>query len=97
MSFSFKTEVLRRLEVLMAQGEETSKLLKELLVTIDDLKAKVETETTVEKSAVVLLASLAAQLRAIATDPAKIQALADQLDANNKELSDAVIANTPAA
>ena len=71
-------------------------LLEELKMSIDELKAKVDAETTVNKSAIALLNGLAAQLREIATDPAKVQALADQLDANTKELSEAVTANTPA-
>jgi len=70
--------------------------LEELKMSIDELKAKVDAETTVNKSAIALLNGLAAQLREIATDPAKVQALADQLDANTKELSEAVTANTPA-
>jgi len=48
-------------------------------------------------SAVTLLGSLSQQIRELSTDPAALQALADQLDANTQQLADAVVANTPAA
>jgi hypothetical protein len=60
------------------------------------LAAEVSENTDAVQSASALLTSLSDQLRAAATDPAAVQALADQLDANNAALSDAVAANTPA-
>lgn len=48
-------------------------------------------------SAVALLGNLSQQIRDLSTDPAALQALADQLDANTQQLAEAVVANTPAA
>lgn len=48
-------------------------------------------------SAVALLGNLSQQIRDAGNDPAAIQALADQLDANTQALAQAVVANTPAA
>lgn len=66
-------------------------------MTLDDLKAKVDNEATVEQSAITLLQGLSAQIKANANDPAKLQALADEVDANATSLAAAVTANTPAA
>ncbi len=66
-----------------------------ILMTLDELKAKVQANTDVTTSAVTLINGLAEQLRAIATDPVAIQALADQLDAADKSLAAAIQANTP--
>lgn len=73
--------------------------LNKIMKTIDELIAAVQAEKTVTDSAVALLNGLSSQLKvAIATgDPAKLQALSDSIDAQTKELSDAVAANTPAA
>ena len=65
--------------------------------TLDDLQQKVNAETSVEQSAITLMQGLSEQLKAAQNDPAKIQALADQLDANQAALAAAVAANTPAA
>lgn len=70
-----------------------------MAATLDDLVTKVTNLKTVDDSVVALLQGLSAQLKAAiaANDPAKIQAVADALDAQTAELSDAVTANTPAA
>lgn len=70
---------------------------RRLLMTLDDLAKQVQANTDVEASAVTLIQGLAAQLKASANDPAKIQALADQLSASAAPLAAAVAANTPAA
>lgn len=62
---------------------------------IDQLKAKVDAETTVVASTITLLGSLSAQIAAAKNDPAKIQAIADEIDANSVALAQAVQANTP--
>ncbi len=46
--------------------------------------------------AVALLGELAQMIRDNATDPAALNALADQLDSKGTELAEAVTANTPA-
>lgn len=66
-------------------------------MTLDELKAKVDAQTTVIKSAETLLGQLAQMLRDAANDPAKVQAIADELDANTSELAASIQANTPAA
>ena len=64
---------------------------------LDRLKASVEAENTVIASAEALLAGLAQQIRDLASDPAALNALADEVDAKTAELSAAVTANTPTA
>jgi len=62
--------------------------------TLDDLKAKVDAEVTLEQSAETLLAGLATQLAAAKNDPVKIQAIADELDTNSASFAAAITANT---
>lgn len=82
-------ELLRRIIV----NQET------IMATLADITAAVAAEKTVEDSVVTLLQQLAQQLKdALANnDPAAMQAVVDQINANAKALSDAVTANTPAA
>lgn len=70
---------------------------RRIRMTLDDLKAKVDAQTTVIKSAETLLGQLSTLIRDNSNDPVKLQAIADELDANSAELSAAVAANTPAA
>lgn len=70
--------------------------LTETQMTLDELKTKVEAENTVIDSAMTLLNGLSAQIRDLSTDPAKLQALADEIDAKTAALSASVAANTPA-
>lgn len=76
---------------LLVQGETT------MAGNLDALTAEVANETTVEKSALKLIQSFAAQLDAAGTDPVALAALASTLKANDTELAAAVAANTPAA
>lgn len=64
---------------------------------LDTLTAEVARNTTVEKSALVLIQGFAKQLADAGTDPVKLKALSDSLAANDNELAAAVAANTPAA
>ena len=64
---------------------------------LDRLTEEVRQTNAVSASAVALIKGLADQLRATKDDPAKIAALADELDAKTNELSAAVAENTPAA
>ena len=66
------------------------------MADLTPLATEIAALTTVVDSAVALIDSLADQLEAAKTDPAAIQALADSLRAQKTELSDAVVANTPA-
>jgi hypothetical protein len=71
--------------------------LKMAEATLDDLQTSVAAETTVEQSAMTLLKGLSDKLTAAGTDPAKITALKNEIDANAQALADAVAANTPGA
>jgi hypothetical protein len=82
-------EILKLLRAIHAQGQA-------MALTLDDLKAKVQRNTTVAQSALTLIQGISQRLKDAAGDPAKIQALADELDATDIALADAVSANTPA-
>jgi len=68
-----------------------------LMGLIDDLAADVTAQTTVIGSVETLLQNLSSQLAAAGTDPVKLQAVKDALDANTSRLAAAVQANTPSA
>lgn len=78
---------------------DTQRMLREMMMTLEDLKTKVTNETQVEQAGIVLMQGLSQQLKdaLAANDPAAVQALADQLDANAAAMSQAITANTPAA
>jgi len=61
---------------------------------LDDLKREVQESKSVTEGATVLIQSLADQIRANKDDPAALEQLARDLDAQTKPLSDAVQANT---
>src|SRR6266550_4672241 len=86
-SLLFRIDV--KVDQLLSQGEKAMAL-------IDDVVADVHAQKTVTDSAVALLMQLKAALDAACTDPAKLQEVKDLLDANTKEIADAVTANTPA-
>src|SRR6266404_2637434 len=99
-------------------NDEIKTALEKIMSLIDDLQVKaqatlaqVTSDTNLDNSMAtvvnnqnVLIASLQAQLAAAGTDPAKLQALSDTIDAilktdtsNAAIVSGAVAANTPAA
>ena len=84
------TQILSGITQLLSKQEATK-------VTLDELQVQVTANTTVEQSAITLIQGLAAQLAAAATDPAKVQALADQLNTSATSLAAAIAANTPVA
>lgn len=63
---------------------------------MDDLKAAVAKARTVEASAVALITGLAERIRNAAQDPAELETLAQELDAQTDSLSAAITANTAA-
>ncbi len=65
------------------------------MADLSRLTAEVEESRTVQDSAIALLVNLSDMLRAAAGDPAEVNALADQLDAQTNALAAAVTANTP--
>lgn len=83
-------DILSLLTTVNAQGVQT-------MHELDTLTAKVAETTTVEQSAIELLNGLGAQIAAMKTDPAALQALADSLSAKSSDLAAAITANTPAA
>ena len=64
---------------------------------MDTLTAQVAATKTVAESAITLIQGLKAQLDAAGTDPVALKALSDSLADTDKQLADAVTANTPAA
>jgi hypothetical protein len=61
------------------------------------LTEEVEEHTTVAESAITLIKGLSQLIKDAGTDPAKLKALTDKLDAQNAALAAAVSENTPAA
>lgn len=66
-------------------------------MTLDEVLVKVTDLNTVEGSVETLLTDIAGQLRQNAGNPAKIQSIADQLDARKAAAGAAVAANTDLA
>ena len=64
---------------------------------LDALTREVHETSSVIESAIALLNGLGAAVRAAASDPAAVQALADELDAKQAALAAAIAANTIAA
>jgi cell division protein FtsB len=82
--------ILSALQLDLRQGDM-------IMADLSKLEADVEQVKTVEASAITLLQGLKAQLDAAGTDPVKLKALSDQLEASSSDLAAAVVANTPAA
>lgn len=78
-----------KLDQIITQGEVT-------MADLTALTAEVTRNTEVDQSAITLLNGLAAQIESLKTDPAALQALADQLKNSSDQLAAAVTANTPA-
>ena len=76
---------------------------KLIMAALDDLKAAVAAEQTVEQSAITLLNGLTGQLQALvaasngSVSAADIEAVVASVNANKDGLAAAVAANTPAA
>jgi hypothetical protein len=83
--------------ILQQQGVEMS-ISKQQWETI---KQNVAQETSVRQSVITLMGQMKAQLDSLAQqdsiDPADVQAVSDQIAANQTALADAVAQNTPAA
>lgn len=97
--FEARCEVMRRLDALDQKIDLVLQDMETIMATMDALKAAVQRNTDVDASVVTLLQGISQQLKdaQAANDPAAIQGVIDQLDANTKAMSDAVTANTPAA
>jgi hypothetical protein len=89
-------ERLRRIERMLGNIHERQELI---MATLEDLKASVQKNSDAEASVVTLLSGISQQLKdaQAANDPAALQAVIDQIDANTASAAAAVVANTPAA
>lgn len=69
-----------------------------LMSALDDLKAEVERNTSLEQSAVTLIQGIAQQLKdaLAANDPVALQDLTTKLSSSADALAAAITANTPA-
>lgn len=76
---------------------EIKKELKKMARHMEALTAAVRKNTDATASATAMIHGLAQQIRDAAGDPAAIEALANEIDAAADQLSEAVLANTPAA
>lgn len=85
-------------EAVTGRLETILKLQEELMSALDDLKAEVERNTSVEQSAVVLIQGLAQQLKDALEhdDTAALQDLTAKLSSSADALAAAVAANTAA-
>lgn len=95
-----RCEVMRRLEALQdLNGLILATLENAIMPTMEDLKAAVTRNTSVDDSVLALLQGLSQQLKdaLAANNPQAIADVIAQLDANTQKMTDAVTANTPAA
>jgi hypothetical protein len=91
MKFRIYKELIRiRKQLTIIENKEN-----EMSAELDALTLEVADTNTIMQSAIVLIQGLAAQLQAIANDPAAILQLAADLDAQSDALAAAVAANTP--
>jgi predicted Zn-dependent peptidase len=84
--------VERRLITLLAAIANLESLMSQEL---DDLKREVQESRSVTEGAAALISGLADQIRDAKDDPAALEELAQQLDAQTQQLASAVTANTP--
>ena len=91
------TELTLAFDALGAKLEFLTRKETDMSAEVDNLRASVAHISQVGDSAMALINGLAEQLRNIATDPAAITALADELNAKADAIAADVVANTPAA
>jgi len=83
------TAIVRTFASIEIEGTEV------MSAQLDQLASEVERVRSVQQSAVTLIQGLAQKLQDAGTDPAQVQALADELRASADQLAAAVSANTP--
>lgn len=81
-------DIITKLAALESHMNETDAKIAELLQAVTD-------QGTVIESAITLLTGLTAQLEAAKDDPAQIQAIIEQVNAQKDALAGAVAAGTP--
>jgi methyl-accepting chemotaxis protein len=84
----FRFEILRLLRKIL-------KGMKKMAIDMQELKDVVEQNTTLSQSLIALATQIADKLDEVADDPAEVRAFAAQIRANNQNMSDWVLANTP--
>jgi len=89
------TRIHRKLNYLIRESKYQRTVGGALMALIDDLVTKVEAQTTVVTSVEELLVHLSQMIADAGTDPVKLQAVIDTVDANTARLTAAVTANTP--
>lgn len=96
--------ILRSLQTIQSQLAAIQKTEGQITMEIDDLVAAVAKEKTVEDSTVALLTTLTGKINTLvqnATDLAALKAaitgVTASVNSDTQALSDAVVANTPAA
>lgn len=67
-----------------------------IMASVQQVADAVAAETTVEQSVITLLDQIKAALDQAKTDPAALDAIIQQIDANKQALAEAVTRNTPA-
>lgn len=82
--------ILSLLQRLITQGEK-------MAADLTALEAQVKANTDAEESAVQVLTQLHDMLVAAQGDPARVQAVIDQLGASKDKLAAAIVASTPVA
>jgi uncharacterized coiled-coil DUF342 family protein len=91
-------EVKRLATILRDIREELTSIRLEIhamSVQMDNLTREVAETKTVIDSAITLIQGLSTRIEELKNDPAKLQALADELDTKANALASAVTANTP--
>jgi hypothetical protein len=97
ITINAKVDVHVHLDGLAGDPTAIEKELRHMSQELDNLAAQVAATTELEASAITLIQGLASQFAASKDDPAKIQALSDQLKSGADALATALTANTPAA
>lgn len=94
MRFRFRLPYQRQLDRIEEKLSLVINLVRSTHMTIEEVEAKVDAQTGVINSSNALLGEIAQLIRDNANSPAKLQALADKIDANTGSLSAAVASNS---
>lgn len=85
------------LEAILAHQRHLERRIKRMASEIDRIETDVTAIGGAVDSAVALLGKLADLIRNNANDPARLNKIADDIEAKSKALADAVVANDPDA
>jgi hypothetical protein len=97
-----QSEILEALQSILLRLTKIESNQEKIMALLDNLTAAVTNETTVEQSAITLIAGLAAQIQTLinnsgnTVDPVALQKLVDAMTASQAALAAAVAANTVA-